>query len=144
MREAAERCLDDDLATETLGQELAQQTPPGGTWLLKGELGAGKTTWTRGFLKGLGGDPEAVASPTYAVLHRYESPEGQLFHLDLYRLGPAGAWSLGLEELLQPQDRLVVEWAAEEGPWPSDWVAHLELLADGEGRRARWMLPCLT
>lgn len=142
MRESEERFLADDLATEALGLELARHTPAGGTWLLKGELGAGKTTWTRGFLKGLGGDPDEVASPTYAVLHRYASADGHLFHLDLYRLGPSGAWSLGLEELLEAQDRLVVEWAAEEGPWPSPWVARLELLTEGEGRRARWERPC--
>ncbi|MBK8727609.1 MAG: tRNA (adenosine(37)-N6)-threonylcarbamoyltransferase complex ATPase subunit type 1 TsaE [Holophagaceae bacterium] len=136
-----ERFLSDDLATEALGAELAALTPPGGTWLLRGELGAGKTTWTRGFLAGLGGDPDAVASPTYAVLHRYASPKGRVFHLDLYRLGEAGAWSLGLEEQVLPHDFLVVEWAGTDGPWPTGWVAHLELQVEGEGRRARWTLP---
>jgi tRNA threonylcarbamoyladenosine biosynthesis protein TsaE len=110
--------------------------------LLRGGLGAGKTTWTRGFLKGLGGDPEEVASPTYAVMHRYEVPEGSLFHLDLYRTGPQGAWSLGLEERLAPTDRLVVEWAeALEGPWPSNWVARLALKPEADGRVAEWTLP---
>jgi tRNA threonylcarbamoyladenosine biosynthesis protein TsaE len=136
-----ERHLRDDLATEALGAELATLTPPGGTWLLRGELGAGKTTWTRGFLAGLGGNPEDVASPTYAVLHRYASPKGRVFHLDLYRLGEAGAWSLGLEEQVQATDFLVVEWAGSKGPWPTDWVARLVLETEGEGRRARWTLP---
>jgi len=133
--------LTDDVATEALGGVLAQITPPGGTWLLRGELGAGKTTWTRGFLRGLGGDPEEVASPTYAVLHRYPTPAGRLFHLDLYRPGPGGAWNLGLEETILPEDRLVVEWAGEEGPWPSEWVARLALVTQGEGRQAEWTLP---
>lgn len=137
----AERFLADDEATEALGETLARITPPGGTWLLEGALGAGKTTWTRGFLRGLGGDPEEVASPTYAVLHRYALPEGRLFHLDLYRPGPGGAWTLGLEETLGPEDRLVVEWAGTEGPWPSAWVARLRLSAEGPGRRAEWTLP---
>ena len=137
----AERFLIDEGETEALGEALARLTPPGGTWLLRGELGAGKTTWTRGFLRGLGGDPDAVASPTYAVLHRYEWPEGSLFHLDLYRPGPEGAWTLGLEETLSPSDRLVVEWAGTSGPWPSPWVADLTLAADGEGRHAEWTLP---
>lgn len=135
-----DRYLNDDLATEALGAELARHTPPGGTWLLRGPLGAGKTTWTRGFVAGLGGDPDQVASPTYAVLHRYDIPGGRVFHLDLYRLGPVGAWSLGLEEQLEAADRLVVEWAGDEGPWPSPWVARLELKQDGEGRRATWVL----
>jgi tRNA threonylcarbamoyladenosine biosynthesis protein TsaE len=133
--------LADDAATEALGEALARLTPAGGTWLVRGELGAGKTTWTRGFLRGLGGDPEEVASPTYAVLHRYEHPGGRLFHLDLYRPGPGGAWSLGLEETIAASDRLVVEWAGQEGPWPTDWVAHLGLVDEGWGRRAEWTLP---
>lgn len=133
--------LADDLATEELGETLARITPPGGTWLLRGELGAGKTTWTRGFLRGLGGDPYDVASPTYAVLHRYELPEGRLFHLDLYRPGPKGAWALGLEEAITTSDRLVVEWAGGDGPWPTGWVAQLKIVAQGEGRRAEWTLP---
>lgn len=135
------RFLADDLATEALGRELAQGTPPGGTWLLRGELGAGKTTWTRGFVSGLGGDPEQVASPTYAVLHRYETPRGRVFHLDLYRLGEAGGWSLGLEETVTELDFLVVEWAGRSGPWPTDWVAELTLEPAGEGRRALWQEP---
>lgn len=135
------RFLADEVATEELGAELAALTPEGGTWLLRGGLGAGKTTWTRGFLQGLGGDSDQVASPTYAVLHRYEAGEGRLFHLDLYRLGPGGAWSLGLEDQLRPEDRLVVEWAGVEGPWPTEWVAVLDLRAEGEGRWAEWGLP---
>lgn len=136
-----ERHLPDDLATEALGAELARLTPVGGTWLLHGELGAGKTTWTRGFLRGLGGDPDQVASPTYAVLHRYDAGEGRLFHLDLYRAGVSGAWSLGLEEALEPADRLVVEWGGDSGPWPSGWVASLTLTPEGEGRSAKWTMP---
>jgi len=101
---AESRVLDGDAATEALGAELAALTPPGGTWLLRGELGAGKTTFTRGFVAGLGGDPDQVASPTYAVLHRYRCPGGWIHHLDLFRLGEAGAWSLGLEETVRPED----------------------------------------
>ncbi len=135
------RFLSDDLATEQLGGELAKFTPKGGTWLLRGELGAGKTTWARGFVAGLGGNAEDVASPTYAVLHRYETPRGKVFHLDLYRLGEAGAWTLGLEEQVTGDDFLVVEWAGSQGPWPTYWVATLSLEARGEGRQASWTLP---
>jgi tRNA threonylcarbamoyladenosine biosynthesis protein TsaE len=135
------KLLRGDAATEALGAELAALTPPGGTWLLRGELGAGKTTFTRGFLAGLGGDPDQVASPTYAVLHRYRCPKGWVHHLDLYRLGEAGAWTLGLEETVQPGDYLVVEWAGGSGPWPTDWVAELTLEGDGEERLARWIRP---
>jgi tRNA threonylcarbamoyladenosine biosynthesis protein TsaE len=135
------RFLPDETASEALGGELARATPPGGTWLLRGELGAGKTTWTRGFVAGLGGDPDQVASPTYAVLHRYETPRGRVFHLDLYRLGEAGGWSLGLEETVSPSDYLVVEWAGSTGPWPTPWVAELTLENEDAGRRAVWQIP---
>ena len=136
-----QRFLADEEATEAFGVQCATATPPGGTWLLRGELGAGKTTWTRGFIAGLGGDPDQVASPTYAVLHRYETPRGRLFHLDLYRLGESGGWSLGLEEQVLPSDFLVVEWAGNSGPWPTEWVAGLTLITSGAGRAAEWTLP---
>jgi tRNA threonylcarbamoyladenosine biosynthesis protein TsaE len=133
--------LADEVATEALGSALARMTPAGGTWLLRGELGAGKTTWVRGFLAGLGGDPDQVASPTYAVLHRYEAPGCHIFHLDLYRLGEHGSWSLGLEEQVLPVDFLVVEWAGNSGPWPTPWVAELKFSPSGEGRIAEWTVP---
>jgi tRNA threonylcarbamoyladenosine biosynthesis protein TsaE len=135
-----ERFLADDVATEALAAELAAATPNGGTWLLRGDLGAGKTTWTRGFVAGRGGDPEQVASPTFAVLHRYTTAEGRVFHLDLYRIGGEGAWQLGLEEQIGPADVLVVEWPSEPGPW-TGWVAQLDLIEEGQGRRARWTIP---
>lgn len=134
------RVLRGDLATERLGEELAKLTPKGGTWLLRGELGAGKTTWVRGFVAGLGGNGEDVASPTYAVLHRYATPRGNVFHLDLYRLGEDGAWALGLEEQVTAEDFLVVEWAGSKGPWPTAWVSTLHLELEEPGRRAEWTL----
>ncbi|MFM8234462.1 MAG: tRNA (adenosine(37)-N6)-threonylcarbamoyltransferase complex ATPase subunit type 1 TsaE [Holophagaceae bacterium] len=92
------------------------------TWLLNGPLGSGKTTWVRGFLQGLGGDPDDVASPTYAILHRYNLPNSSsLYHLDLYRLTPEEVIDLGLHELLSPNDYLVVEWAKIAQPlWPTE------------------------
>jgi len=134
--------LTDELATENLGVLHASQTPPGGTWLLNGELGSGKTTWTRGFVKGLGGCADQVSSPTYAVLHRYDASTGKVFHLDLYRIGHSGIWSLGLEDCITQNDWLVVEWAGLDGPWVSDWVSSLDLrLKPGNatgGRIATW------
>lgn len=135
------RFLRDELETEALGAELAAATPAGGVWLLRGELGAGKTTWTRGFVQGLGGDPEQVASPTYAVLHRYDTSRGRVIHLDLYRLGPDGAWGLGLDEELGADDFLVAEWPGENGPWEGRSLSRLALSSEGEGRRAEWTAP---
>ena len=122
------RFLADEQATEALGR----RTGPGDT--LRAALGCSGGSWgparppgPGGSCAGLGGDPDQVASPTYAVLHRYETPRGRVFHLDLYRLGEAGGWSLGLEDTVTAADYLVVEWAGRSGPWPTDWVAELTL-----------------
>lgn len=136
-----ERVLFGELETEELGKELSQVTPPGGTWLLHGDLGSGKTTFTRGFVLGLGGDSYHVASPTYAIMHRYQYPNGWIHHLDLYRLGEDGIWSMGLDEIIQPLDYLLVEWAGVDGPWPTKWVAKLIINGIGEQRIASWSLP---
>jgi tRNA threonylcarbamoyladenosine biosynthesis protein TsaE len=138
--EVPEMFLPDEAATEQLGAALAALTPPGGTWLLKGDLGAGKTTWARGFVAGLGGCPEQVSSPTYSVLHGYATPAGKVYHLDLYRLGPSEVWALGIEDSVSPSDRLIVEWPCEEGPWSTDWVSVLELAHAAEGRAARYSI----
>jgi len=130
--------LDSETAMEELGAHLAAKTPPGGTWLLRGELGSGKTTWARGFVNGLGGNPEQVSSPTYAVMHRYELAKGAIFHLDLYRLGPSGAWTLGLEDCVTDSDWLIVEWAGPDGPWTSGWISRLDLTYAPNGRNAAW------
>lgn len=132
--------LPDEAATLALGAALARAIEPGLVVYLRGELGAGKTTWTRGFVRGLGGDPEQVASPTYAVLHRYDTPRGRVFHLDLYRLGPDGAWGLGLDEELAPGDFLVAEWPGEDGPWEGRLIGRVSLEAEEAGRRAEWTL----
>jgi tRNA threonylcarbamoyladenosine biosynthesis protein TsaE len=124
--------------TEALGAQLAKLTPRGGTWLLGGGLGAGKTTWTRGFVEGLGGPKDQVSSPTYAVLHSYDVSIGKVFHLDLYRLGPLGVWTLGLEDSVTQGDWLVAEWAGSEGPWPTPWVSFLDLAMLQSGRTAVW------
>lgn len=135
------RFLVDEAATEALGAELAKITPAGGTWLLNGEMGSGKTSWTRGFVAGLGGFADQVASPTFSLLHRYEVFGAMVFHLDLYRIGETGSWSLGLEEVINEADYLVVEWAGDSGPWPSEWVARLRIDICEKGRLAHWILP---
>jgi tRNA threonylcarbamoyladenosine biosynthesis protein TsaE len=75
----------DSLQTEALGAELAAGLKPGDIVLVRGELGAGKTTLVRGAARALGvSDP--VTSPTFAVGHRYQGSEVTVSHLDLYRL----------------------------------------------------------
>jgi tRNA threonylcarbamoyladenosine biosynthesis protein TsaE len=78
--------------------------------LLSGPLGAGKTVFVRGLAEGLGIDPEDVSSPTFTLVHEYRGSAMTLYHADLYRLEPAAADDLGLEEMGAGDGVLVIEW----------------------------------
>lgn len=78
--------------------------------LLKGNLGAGKTTFTQFLLKKLGSDDE-VSSPTYSIVNEYNSPEGKIFHFDLYRLKNIDeVYDIGIEEYLDNSFLCIIEW----------------------------------
>ena len=94
--------------TEALGEELGRRMRKGDLVLLKGELGAGKTTFVRGVARGCGSDA-LVASPTFQLVRVYPG-RVQLAHVDLYRIESAPELGdLGLDELLD-QGAVVVEW----------------------------------
>jgi tRNA threonylcarbamoyl adenosine modification protein YjeE len=96
------------LETEAVGEELGRRLHKGDLVLLKGELGAGKTTFVRGIAKG-SGSAAPVASPTFQLVRVYPG-RVQLAHVDLYRLEKGEELrDLGLEELLD-QGAVVVEW----------------------------------
>lgn len=102
--------LADEPATIALARRVAPVLRGGGVVYLRGELGAGKTTFARALLRALGVG-ERVKSPTYTLLERYSVGEGEAFHLDLYRIADAGEleW-LGLDELDAPEAIVLVEW----------------------------------
>lgn len=87
--------------------------------LLSGELGAGKTTFTRGLADGLGADPSAIASPTFTIRMDHRGSTRALAHLDAWRLDPASAGeeleSIGFDELLAGDAVIVVEWPERLG-----------------------------
>lgn len=105
----------DETATEAVGASLARRLPTGiGRALsvhLQGDLGAGKTTLVRGFLRALG-VTGSVRSPTYGLLEPYVVAGRTVLHLDLYRLAePSEAGSLGLRDHDEPGAVWLIEWA---------------------------------
>ncbi|MBN8622034.1 MAG: tRNA (adenosine(37)-N6)-threonylcarbamoyltransferase complex ATPase subunit type 1 TsaE [Flavobacteriales bacterium] len=79
-------------------------------FLLKGNLGAGKTTFTQFLLKKLGSNDE-VSSPTYAIVNEYHSPKGKIFHFDLYRMKNIDeVYDIGMEEYLDNAFLCIIEW----------------------------------
>jgi tRNA threonylcarbamoyladenosine biosynthesis protein TsaE len=97
--------------TIAAGERLARELPAGATVLLIGNLGAGKTTLTKGIVQGLGAAAaDEVSSPTFTLIHEYGSPAA-VYHVDLYRLENAReAAGLGLEELFDSPAMVIVEW----------------------------------
>jgi tRNA threonylcarbamoyladenosine biosynthesis protein TsaE len=102
--------------TEAVGAELAGQLQPGDVVLVRGELGAGKTTLVRGAARALGvTDP--VTSPTFGIGHRYRGSEVTVAHLDLYRLAGLEHEAPGLlEDYLTVDSIAFVEWPEEGNP----------------------------
>jgi len=95
---------------ERLGAVLAQTCQHACILYLEGDLGTGKTTLVRGFLRGLGYQGK-VRSPTYTLLEPYEFGGRSIYHLDLYRLAhPEELEYLGLRDLLQTDAVLLIEW----------------------------------
>lgn len=124
--------------TEAVAETLARGFRGGEVVLLSGELGAGKTTFVRGLARGLGADPEEVASPTFVLLTSYPG-RLRLHHADLYRLrGTGDEQELGLEELPGRGGVLAVEWAERLSDLP--WARVLRVTLDhagGDARRVR-------
>jgi tRNA threonylcarbamoyladenosine biosynthesis protein TsaE len=116
--------------TRRVGEELLAELLPGRALLLLGDLAAGKTVLAQGVARGLGIAPEEVQSPTYTLVREHEGERGRLLHLDLYRLDPAEAAALGLEELLEAPAVKVVEWA-ERLPLRVPGALVLQLLPAG-------------
>jgi tRNA threonylcarbamoyladenosine biosynthesis protein TsaE len=108
----------------------------GGVVYLRGELGAGKTTFARALLQAMGVG-ERVKSPTYSLLERYSVNGRDAFHLDLYRIADAGEleW-LGLDELDAPETIVLIEWPERgRGALPKPDL-DITLEHAGEGRSA--------
>ena len=97
--------------TEAVGVALGKILPAGTVLAYEGDLGAGKTAFTRGVAKGLGAT-EQVTSPTYTIVNEYLSGRLPLFHFDMYRLASADdLWDIGWEDYLERGGVCAVEWS---------------------------------
>lgn len=122
--------------TVGLGRRLGALLGPGDVVALRGPLGAGKTTLTKGLAEGLGvPEPRWVTSPTFVLVHQYEG-RVPVYHIDAYRLnGPADAEALGADEMFFGDGVTVVEWAERiAAALPED---RLEILLEHSGEEQR-------
>ena len=121
-------------ATVALGREIAGRLGSGDVVALSGDLGAGKTHLAKGVAAGLGLDPAAVTSPTFAIVQ--EHGDGALLHLDLYRVeSDDEAARLGLADLLDGEAVALVEWPGRAAGWLPARTAWLRLTHLGGDRR---------
>ncbi|HMC32270.1 MAG TPA: tRNA (adenosine(37)-N6)-threonylcarbamoyltransferase complex ATPase subunit type 1 TsaE [Candidatus Angelobacter sp.] len=98
--------------TTELGRRLAAELRPGSVVLLRGDLGAGKTTMVKGIAEGFkAAKAEDVTSPTFTLIHEYRGPEVTLYHIDLYRIDTQRELdTLTLDDLMTPNSILLIEW----------------------------------
>ena len=97
--------------TEQIGAALGRVLTPGTVLAYEGDLGAGKTAFTRGLARGLGAT-DMVTSPTYTIVNEYLSGRLPLFHFDMYRLSCADdLWDIGWEDYLDRGGICAVEWS---------------------------------
>ena len=123
-----------------LGQQLAELLEAGSVIALVGDLGAGKTHFTKGVAQGLGSDAE-VTSPTFSLVQEYRGNNLSLFHFDFYRMETADeVLRIGWDEYLDTADEegvIVVEWPNKFPELLPAGTLWLEITHDGESRSVK-------
>lgn len=128
--------LADEAATLALGARLARALTPGLVIFLAGDLGAGKTTFARGVLRGLGYEGR-VKSPTYTLVELYAISNLDLYHFDFYRFeSPDEYLEAGLDEYFSRSAVCMVEWAEKAGAHAPAADLSIALRVLGNGREA--------
>lgn len=116
------------LDTLDIAAELARGLRGGECIALHGELGAGKTQFVRGMVRGLGGQERSVCSPTFVLLNVYDSGRLTVYHLDAYRVqGAEDLEGIGFAELLEQGGVVVLEWAQRVAPLVPPKATHVRI-----------------
>jgi tRNA threonylcarbamoyladenosine biosynthesis protein TsaE len=123
--------------TVAFGRTLAAQWAPPLVVLLRGELGAGKTTLVKGIAEGFQAASAAdVTSPTFTLVHEYRGPRATLYHIDLYRVDTERELeTLALDDLLAPDSILLIEWGEKFPRFVRDRDLEIFLERVGETER---------
>jgi tRNA threonylcarbamoyladenosine biosynthesis protein TsaE len=122
--------------TEAIAANLAQQLQGGECIALHGDLGAGKTQFVRGLVRGLGGSERAVSSPTFVLLNVYPTGRLKIFHLDAYRIhGPEDFEAIGFTELLDQAGIVAVEWPERIADLLPEKTIYVRIESIGESDR---------
>jgi tRNA threonylcarbamoyladenosine biosynthesis protein TsaE len=122
--------------TFELGRKLGEKLSGGEIILLHGELGAGKTLFTKGLAQGLGvEDPSAVVSPSFTLVNIYKA-RLDIVHGDLYRLDADAVYELGLEDYMDQEHVMIIEWAEKAGDFFTGDILDITLEHVGESARA--------
>ena len=123
--------------TIALGRELASLLTPPKLVLLRGDLGAGKTTLVKGIAQAFNAASEDdVTSPTFTLIHEYRGPQAVLYHIDLYRVDTQRELeTLGLDDLIGERSILLIEWGEKFPRFQRERDVEIALERTGENQR---------
>lgn len=123
--------------TVAFGRTLTELLAPPKLVLLRGDLGAGKTTLIKGIAAGFeAASEEDVTSPTFTLVHEYRGPRANLYHIDLYRVDtPRQLETLGLDDLIAENSILLIEWGEKFPRFVRDRDVEISLERVGENDR---------
>ena len=123
-----------DLETFDLGSRVGEGIRGRAIFLLHGDLGAGKTVFTKGLAAGLGIDPIEVTSPSFTLVNVYDG-RFRIYHVDLYRIESSADRELGIDEMFEADAVTVIEWGERLQTTPEGAIeVNIEYLTDSERR----------
>ena len=130
--------------TIALGRTLAGMLAPPKLVVLRGDLGAGKTTLVKGIAEAFHAAlEEDVTSPTFTLIHEYRGPEVTVYHIDLYRVDtPRQLETLGLDDLMAENSILLIEWGEKFSRFERERDVEIALERVGETERRVWVRGC--